>query len=68
MIADALNHRMRAAVAHREPLAGHAAQKASPPVAPYNVTLPTMMFSSGTNVARDDGNTTSVPPDSPFPK
>src|SRR5256714_2646650 len=41
---------------------------ASPPVAPYNATLPTMMFSSDLNVERFAGYAITLPPDSPLPK
>ena len=40
----------------------------SPLVAPYSATLPTIMFCSDGNVAFGDGNTASLPPDSPLPK
>src|SRR5262245_50763499 len=43
-------------------------RKTSPPVAPYSETLPTMMLSSGTNVAVRGGYTTMRPPESPLPK
>ena len=41
--------------------------KASPLVAPYRATLPMMMLSSGTNVARFGGKTITLPPDNPLP-
>ena len=40
----------------------------SPLVAPYSATLPMIMFCSDGNVAFGDGNTASLPPDSPLPK
>ena len=67
VIADAFDHRARAAVAHGEPLAGQAAQiglaarrAVERDVADDDVLL-------GHEGRARDGNTTSVPPDSPLP-
>jgi hypothetical protein len=47
VVAGALDDRGRAGVAHREALAGHAAEERLAAIAPYSTVLPTMMFSSG---------------------
>ncbi len=40
----------------------------SPPVAPYKMTFPAMIWSSATNGEPSGGRTTRRPPDRPFPK
>jgi hypothetical protein len=67
VVADPFDHRLRAAVAHREPLAGPAAEERLAAGRAVQATLPMTTLSSGTYPASGCGDTISFPPDRPLP-